>query len=168
MDGMDDMDSMDSFGHLSIMSISSIMSIMSISSIEEKQQKIVEMFAGCANKEERYNKIIELGQQCKRLAPEDRIPENLVQGCQSLMYLKTEFDGKLMYFSAASDALISAGLAALLIMVYSGEPPEVVLKCPPTYLEEIGITSALSPNRANGLYSLHLRMKQEALKRLMK
>jgi cysteine desulfuration protein SufE len=133
----------------------------------EKQKKVKELFAGCTTAEARYNKIIELGQHCKRLAPEDRVPENLVHGCQSQMYLRTDFDGKLIYFDAESDALISAGLAALLIMVYSGEPPEVVLKCPPTYLEEIGITSALSPNRANGLHSLHLRMKQEALKRCL-
>jgi cysteine desulfuration protein SufE len=164
MDMMDVMDIMDNRKILLFLSISSIMSIMSIN---EKQKKIIELFAGCATAEERYNKIIELGQGSKRLAADDRVPENLVKGCQSLMYLKTEFDGERIYFTAESDALISAGLAALLIMVYSGETPEVVLKSPPTYLEEIGITAALSPNRANGLYSLHLRMKQEALKCIM-
>lgn len=133
----------------------------------QKQKRVVDMFSACKTAEERYNKIIDLGQQSKRLDPEDRIPENLVKGCQSLMYLKAHYDGKLMHFAAESDALISAGLAVLLILVYDGEAPEVVLKCPPAYLEEIGVTSALSPNRANGLYSLHLRMKQEALKSAM-
>ncbi len=132
----------------------------------EKQEKVVKMFAGCTTPEDLYNKIIELGQQSTPLSPEDRIPENLVKGCQSKMYLKTTFDGEKMHFAAEADALISAGLAALLIMVYNEETPEVVLKCPPNYLEKIGITSALSPNRANGLHSLHLRMKQEALKSL--
>ena len=73
-----------------------------------------------------------------------------------------------MTFEAEADALISAGLAALLTQVYSGETPETILKCPPTYLDEIGISASLTPNRANGLYSIHLRMKQEALKLLMK
>ena len=91
-----------------------------------------------------YNKIIELGQQSTPLYAEDRIPENLVKGCQSKMYLKTTFDGEKMHFAAEADAFsISAGLAVLLIMVYNEEIPEVVLKCPPTYLEKIGITSAL-------------------------
>ena len=70
-------------------------------------------------------------------------------------------------FEAESDALISAGLAALLTQVYSGETPEVILKCPPSYIEELGINSSLTPNRASGLYSMHLQMKQEALKLLV-
>ena len=130
----------------------------------EKQEQVIQMFSGCTTAEELYNKIIELGQQSTPLSPEDKIPENLVKGCQSKMYLKTEFDGEKMHFAAEADALISAGLATLLLMVYNEENPEVILKCPPDYLEKIGITAALSPNRANGLYSLHLRMKQEALK----
>jgi cysteine desulfuration protein SufE len=133
----------------------------------EKQKRVVDIFKDCITSEDRYNKLIEIGQQSKKLATEDRIPENLVKGCQSQMFLKSKFDGKIMHFAAESDALISAGLAVLLIMVYDGETPEIVLKNPPTYLEEIGVTASLSPNRANGLYSLHLRMKQEALKSLI-
>jgi cysteine desulfuration protein SufE len=80
------------------------------------------------------------------------------------MYLRSFLDGGKMYFEAESDALISFGLAVILMKVYSGESPEVVLTCPPSYLEEIGITASLTPNRANGLYSIHLRMKQDALR----
>ena len=83
------------------------------------------------------------------------------------MHLLTSKEEGKLYFQAESDALISKGLAALLIAVYSGESPEAILKCPPSYLEEIGITASLTPNRANGLYSIHLRMKQEALKALI-
>lgn len=100
--------------------------------------------------------------------PKNKIPENLVKGCQSTMYLHAELVGNVIHFTADSDALISAGLAAILIQVYSGETPETVLTCPPEYLETLGISASLTPSRANGLYSIHLKMKQEALKLLMK
>lgn len=83
------------------------------------------------------------------------------------MYLRSVKKGDVIQFEAASDALISAGLAAILIMAFSGEAPETILKCPPSYLEELGISASLTPNRANGLYSIHLRMKQDALKHLL-
>ncbi len=133
-------------------------------SCQEKQNKIKELFLACPTEEAKYEKIIELGRKQNKLNPNHKIPENLVRGCQSQMYLHTSLSEDHVIFETESDALISSGLAALLVQVYSDEPPEAVLKCPPTYLEEIGINSSLTPNRANGLYSLHLRMKQEALK----
>lgn len=133
----------------------------------EKQKEIKNMFAECANDEEKYTKIIELGRSHPPLDVQHKIPENIVKGCQSTMYLMSAYDGKRMLFAAESDALISSGLAVLLIRVYNGESPETVLKCPPDYLEELGISASLTPNRANGLYSIHLRMKQDALKALL-
>lgn len=132
-----------------------------------KQENIKSRFANCKTLEERYEKIIELGKELPALSEEYCIPENLVKGCQSRMYLSTHLEGGVVIFEGESDALISRGLAALLLYVYSGEKPETILKCPPLYLEELQIASSLSPNRANGLYSLHLRMKQEALKFLV-
>ncbi|MBA2368000.1 MAG: SufE family protein [Candidatus Protochlamydia sp.] len=132
-----------------------------------KQNMIREKFAACSNEEERYQKIIELGREQPSLSENEKIEANLVKGCQSQMYLVSHLEENQVIFQAESDALISAGLAALLVKVYSGEAPETVLKCPPTYLEELGISASLSPSRANGLYSLHLRMKQDALKLLM-
>lgn len=134
----------------------------------EKQNHIKELFAGCRDEEAKYGKIIELGKNLRKLHTDLQIKENLVDGCQSQLYLHTELRDDKLFFEADSDALISAGLAYLLITVYSGETPETVLKCPPTFLEELEISSSLTPNRANGLYSLHLRMKQEALKCLVK
>ena len=90
--------------------------------------------------------------------------EHVVRGCQSTMYLYTYLEnGKVRYF-AHSEALISAGLAALLLAVYDEEMPEVILQCPPLFLEELGIPNVLSPGRANGLSSLFLKMKQDALR----
>ncbi len=134
----------------------------------EKQEAVKQLFADCTDAEAKYSRIIELGRKQPFLDPQFKIAENLVKGCQSTMYMVSNYDGKVMSFAAESDALISAGLAVLLIKVYSGEKPEAILKCPPSYLEELGISHSLSPNRASGLYSLHLRMKQDALKALIK
>ena len=111
--------------------------------------------------------IIDLGKSLPKLDSAFKVPENRVKGCQSIVYLHTQKMDRVLLFSAESDALISQGLAALLIKVYSGETPDTLLKCPPTFLEELDIPSSLTPNRANGLYSMHLRMQQEALKHLL-
>jgi cysteine desulfuration protein SufE len=121
----------------------------------------------CPTQEAKYEKIIELGRQQIPLPATYKTPDNLVKGCQSQMYLHSYWEDDKIIFETDSDALISAGLAVLLTQVYSGETPEVILKCPPTYLDELGISASLTPNRASGLYSVHLRMKQEALKLLL-
>jgi cysteine desulfuration protein SufE len=137
-------------------------------SCHQKQNQIKELFLACPTEEAKYEKIIELGQKQKQLAIAYKTPETLVQGCQSQVYLHSFWKENTIIFEAEADALISAGLAALLIDVYSGEVPETILKCPPNYLEELGISSSLTPSRANGLYNIHLRMKQDALKLLVK
>lgn len=129
----------------------------------KKQEELKSMFLKCASDDEKYEKIIDFGRQQPHLPPEDKTAENIVKGCQSTMYLSAKMDHGKVIFEAESDALISAGLAALLVKVYSGETPETILKCPPKFLEEIGINASLTPSRVNGLYSVHLRMKQEAL-----
>jgi cysteine desulfuration protein SufE len=133
----------------------------------EKQRKIKEIFLACPSQEAKYEKIIEMGRQQVPLSPIYKTEENFVRGCQSQMYLHSYWSGDKIIFETESDALISAGLAALLTQVYSGETPEAILKCPPAYLEELGISTSLTPNRASGLYSVHLRMKQEALRLLV-
>lgn len=130
----------------------------------QKQSHVKELFSRCSTPEAKYEKIIALGKEQKSLSKAFKIPENLVAGCQSRTYLHTYMVDGVVFFETESDALISAGLAILLTKVYSGESPETVLKCAPTYLDEIGIGASLTPNRANGLYSLHLRMKQDVIK----
>ncbi len=99
--------------------------------------------------------------------PALKIPQNIVPGCQSVMYLHSRLEEGRVYFTVGSDALISAGLAALLVNVYNGESPETILKCPPDYIKELNIGASLTPGRANGLHNIHLRMKQDALKFLL-
>ncbi len=133
----------------------------------KKQDAIKECFSQCSSKEEMYEKIIELGRKMPPLDPKDKIPENIVPGCQSTVYLRSYLKEGIVIFEAESDALISSGLASLLTSVYSGESPKTILTCPPTYLEELDIGASLTLNRASGLYSIHLRMKQAALQLLM-
>lgn len=140
---------------------------MSMESCLEKQDDVKKLFQSCATEEEKYNKLIELGKKNPPLNDKYKVEGNVVPGCQSIMYLHTELKEGKVNFQAESNALISSGLAAVLLMVYSGEEPDVILKCPPDYLEELGISTSLTPSRANGLYSIHLKMKQDALKLLV-
>lgn len=133
----------------------------------DKQAAIKALFSVCESLDEKYQKIIDLGRQQAKLNTRYKIPENIVPGCQSIMHLHSYCENGLIYFEAESEALISSGLAAILLLVYSGETPETVLKCPPEYLEELGIQASLTPSRANGMYSIHLRMKQDALKSIV-
>lgn len=134
----------------------------------KKQEMIRQLFQDCTTLEERYQKIIDLGRTQTGLESHWKQEEYRVQGCQSNMYLRSEYVQGRCLFVTDADALISAGLGVLLTRVYSGEPPEVVLKCPPTYLEDLKIQASLTPGRVNGLASLYLKMKQEALKMMLK
>ncbi len=137
---------------------------------EAKQQSVKELFKGCVSLESVYKKIMELGKLLPPFPEGCMRAENLVEGCQSRLYLVSKFCNQTpgtIRFHAHSDALISSGLAYLLLHVYDNEPPECLLQRPPTFLEELGIPNALTPSRSNGLSSLHLRMKRDALKYLV-
>jgi sulfur transfer protein SufE len=137
---------------------------MPFESCLQKQEEIKIIFTNCLTPEARYQKIIELGRKLPPFNPLARIPENLVPGCQSIMYLEITRQNDRFFFNADSEALISKGLAALLIHVYSGENPDTIANCSPTFIKEIGLNNALSPARSNGLASLYHKLRQEALK----
>ena len=134
--------------------------------IPNKIGQLKSHFSSLDSKEALYQEIMSWGKKLLFFDPLWKKEENRVIGCQSLMYLHSTFEEGNIIFYATSDALVSAGLAALLIAVYSGEPPEQILITPPAFLDELGISSALSPGRANGLASLYFKMKQEAVKYL--
>lgn len=140
---------------------------MTFESCLQKQETIKAIFKACPTPEARYQKIIELGRQLPAFNPSARVPSNLVPGCQSIMYLEVTMKDNKLFLNADSDALISKGLAALLIGVYSEETADTVANCPPSFIKEIGLHNALSPARSNGLGSLYHKMRQEALKYLM-
>ena len=129
-------------------------------------ESIKERFNKCNKPEELYQMIISLGSELPQFDNSKKIEDNLVKGCQSLMYITTSTESGRFFFTAYSDALISKGLAALLYLVYQGQTLETVIHEPPVFLKEWGILSSLSPTRSNGVLSLYLRMKHEAIKHL--
>lgn len=103
---------------------------------------------------DRYGYIIDLGKGLELLADEYHANEYLVEGCQSRLWLHTEFNDGKMYIYADSDSLIVKGLASLLIRVYSGQRPENILNNPPDFFKDLGLEANLSPSRTNGLNSM--------------
>lgn len=128
---------------------------------------IKKLFSDCYTAEDRYQKLISLGKDLPKMDPTLQIEENLVPGCQSIVYLSSEFREGKLYFSAQSDALISSGLAMLLILAYNGHTPIEVVQEKPLFIEELHISSSLSPSRSNGLANIYLKMQKEALKFLL-
>ena len=133
----------------------------------DAQKALKKEFPSSMSKEEKYKKIMEIGRKTRSSNMDLKSRDLLVQGCQSEIYLRSSLKDGLLYFEFFSQALISSGLAALLCLVYSRQPPAAILKCPPLFLEELDIQASLSPSRSNGLASLHIRMKQDAIKALM-
>ncbi len=132
-------------------------------SCQTKQKELVSRFQSCSDDRERYKLIIALGRSITPISPPEVKVENLVRGCQSQTFLHARTEGDVIHFEAQSDALISSGLTAMLLMVYSGESAETILTCPPDFVQELQLTRYLTPNRSNGLFAVHLRMKQDAL-----
>ncbi|NSW45885.1 MAG: SufE family protein [Bacteroidales bacterium] len=131
--------------------------------IEELQQEIVEEFEAFSDWMEKYNYIIELAKTLPPFKEEYRAKENLIQGCQSQVWLGAEYiDGKL-YFYADSDAIITKGIIALLLRVLSGQSPNDILNTELWFVEKIGLASHLSPTRSNGLTSMIKQIKMYAL-----
>lgn len=135
---------------------------MEVSRIEKKIENIRKIFQ-CLSPEEKIQHILELGRQLPPFPNEEKTPQNLISGCQSSLYISSRLENGKIYLNAHADALISLGLAALLISVYDNEPPEVILKTPPTFLTDLGILHSLTPSRANGIAHIHQRIKKDAL-----
>jgi cysteine desulfuration protein SufE len=128
-----------------------------------KIDELENSFSRLLTSEEKYSYIIELGRKLPPYPKELRTDDRMISGCQSTLYLHTEFKNDQLFFSASCDALISLGLAALLIQVYSGASPKTILLNPPSFLNRLGIFASLSPSRSNGLASIYVQMKKEAL-----
>lgn len=125
--------------------------------INDRIGKLIEDFKRFNDWEERYKHLIELGKKMPAMNESNRIPANLVKGCQSQVWLHADLNDGRITFEADSDASIVKGIVALLVNVYSGSTPDEILTTKPTFLEDIGLREHLSMSRANGLNSM---MKQ--------
>lgn len=131
--------------------------------IEEKQERIIREFELLGDWPERYKYIIKLGQKLPPLDDKYKVEENLVRGCQSQVWLTTDFEDGKVIFNADSDAAITKGLVALMVRFYSAESPETILMTDPQFIKKIGMQEHLSPTRSNGLASMVKQMKIYAM-----
>ena len=136
--------------------------------INEIQDEIIEEFAEFTEWMDKYQMLIDLGNELDALAPAYKNDQNLIDGCQSRVWLQCDIkDGKLV-FTADSDALITKGIIALLIRVVSGHTPKEILDADLYFIERIGLHQHLSPTRSNGLLSMVKKIKAYALAYSMK
>ncbi|MGN0232305.1 MAG: SufE family protein [Muribaculaceae bacterium] len=133
-------------------------------SINDIQEEIIDEFSGFDDWMDRYSYIIELGNAVEPLDAKYKVPENIIEGCQSRVWLNAEQqpDGTIT-FSADSDAIIVKGIIALLIRVLSGHTPDEILESDLHFIEAIGLREHLSPTRSNGLLSMVKQMRMYAL-----
>lgn len=125
-----------------------------MATINEVQDEIVEEFSMFDDWMDRYALLIELGNSLEKLDDKYKVEINLIEGCQSRVWLHSEYkDGKI-YFQAESDAVIVKGIIALLIKVLSGHTPDEIINTDLYFVEKIGLKEHLSPTRSNGLVSM--------------
>jgi cysteine desulfuration protein SufE len=128
-------------------------------SITDRQSALTAEYSQLASWEDRYKKIIATGKRLAAYPEEHRLDQFKVHGCQAQVWLFPEVKEGKVYFHADSDALITKGLIALLMRVYSGATAKEILETPPTFIKDLGLESKLSPNRANGLFSMVKQIK---------
>ncbi|GAB5416421.1 MAG: SufE family protein [Crocinitomicaceae bacterium] len=132
--------------------------------LQEKEQDIIDEFAIYDDWMDKYEYIIELGKELPLIDEKLKTDNRLIDGCQSRVWLNTDFDGDKMHFSADSDAIITKGIIALLVRVFDNESPKNIASSQLRFIQEIGLHEHLSPTRSNGLASMIRTMKMEALK----
>ena len=131
--------------------------------IKELQDEVIEEFSDFDDWMDKYQLLIDLGNEQEPLAPEYKNDQNLIDGCQSRVWLQADLvDGK-VEFQAESDALIVKGIIALLIKVVSGHTPDEILDNELYFIEAIGLKDHLSPTRSNGLLAMVKQMRMYAL-----
>jgi cysteine desulfuration protein SufE len=132
-------------------------------SIEEISKDIVDEFSVYDDWLEKYEYIIELGKGLPLIDAKYKTDDNLINGCQSQVWLHADRENGLVSYTADSDAIITKGIIALLIRVFSQQKPESILKADLSFIDTIGLKEHLSPTRANGLVGMVAKIRQYAL-----
>jgi cysteine desulfuration protein SufE len=131
--------------------------------IKQTEREIIEDFSLFDTWEEKYEYIIDLGKKLPPLENKYKVPENIIKGCQSTVWLATEFKNGKIFFKADSDAVIVKGLVSMLISVLSGHRPNEILDANLDFIREIGMMNHLAQTRSNGLLAMIKQMKNYAL-----
>lgn len=131
--------------------------------IESIQNEIVEEFSMFEDWMERYEYMIELGKSLPLIDPKFKTEDNIIKGCQSKVWLHADFNQDKVIFTADSDAIITKGIVAILIRVFTNQTPKAILEANTNFIDTIGLKEHLSPTRANGLVSMMKQIKMYAL-----
>lgn len=131
--------------------------------INEIQDLIIGEFAEFGDWMERYEYLIDLGRSLPPFDAKHKTPEYLIEGCQSKVWLYPSFENGIITFTAESDALITRGIVALLVRVFSGRTPAEIVDANVYFIEKIGLRENLSPTRSNGLLAMMKQMRLYAL-----
>ncbi len=131
--------------------------------IQEIEQEIIREFSMFDDWMDKYNYLIELGDQCPMIDEKDKTENNLIKGCQSKVWVSAKMNGDLMQITADSDAVITKGIITLLLRVFNNQRPEDIQNTDLSFIDKIGLTQHLSPTRSNGLWSMVKQIKLYAM-----
>lgn len=134
-----------------------------MSAINTIQDEIIEEFSLFDNDQDKYAYLIDLGKKVEALPDTFRVEDNIVKGCQSKVWLVTDYNEGAVEYRADSDALIVKGLISLLLRVFSGQKPEDIATAEPYFVDKIGLKQMLSMTRSNGLAAMMKKIKLYAL-----
>jgi len=131
--------------------------------IKEIQEEIIDEFSVFDDWMERYEYMIDLGKSVEIIDDAYKTDENLIKGCQSKVWIHADLNDGIIHFTADSDAILTKGIVALVLRVFSDQKPADILTADTEFINEIGLKEHLSPTRANGLVSMLKQIKLYAL-----
>lgn len=134
-----------------------------MSTIKEIQDEIIDEFSGLTDWMDKYSYIIEIGNALEPLDEKHKTPENIIEGCQSRVWINAVYENGLLKFEADSDAIIVKGIISMLVRVFSEQKPADILDSELYFIDEIGLREHLSPTRSNGLLAMVKQIKMYAL-----
>lgn len=132
-------------------------------SIQEIQEEIIDEFSMFEDWEERYQYMIDLGKTLPLINPKYKTDDNIIKGCQSKVWVHADLINDRIIFTADSDAIITKGIIAILIRVFSNQHPKDIIEANTDFIDKIGLKEHLSPTRANGLVSMIKQLKMYAI-----
>ena len=132
-------------------------------SIKDIQEEIIDEFSMFEDWEERYQYMIDLGKTLPLIEEQYKTDDHIIKGCQSKVWVHAEMHDDKVAFTADSDAIITKGIIAILIRVFSNQHPKDIIEADTDFIDEIGLKEHLSPTRANGLVSMIKQLKMYAI-----
>lgn len=134
-----------------------------MSKINDIQDEIIEEFEGFDDWMDRYQVIIDMGNALPALEEKYKTADNIIEGCQSRVWLQADYEGGVLRFTADSDAIIVKGIISMLVRVLSGHTPAEILDAELYFIDSIGLHEHLSPTRSNGLVAMIKKIRAYAL-----